>query len=170
MIQPTPVLTSNHSGCIGITGHPLDIAGTTDLELSFPSNDLVLYSGRILVSCNLFKPLQCVLGWDFLTSHGLQLFRDVGGLYSLVSRHGSTSLTPYDCDASSSESPPVQTAKLPAYSDNISPCMLVQSTSRSAIPATLQSNVCLPDRAEVLVDCVLPKSSQEQLGMITPIY
>ena len=78
-------------------------------------------------------------------------------------------MTPYGCDASSSKSPPVQIAKLPACSDNISPCMLVQFTSRSAVPVTLKSNLCLPGRAEVLANCVLLKSSQEQLGMVTHV-
>ena len=89
-ISPRPVLSTDTQNCISITGQPLQVSGTTPLELSFPCSGSVAYSGNFLVSSTLFAPLQCVLGWDFLTSNGLQLSFDGDGAYFLVGVHGST--------------------------------------------------------------------------------
>ena len=88
------VLSPAPSNCIGITGRPLDITGIVPLELSFPEGPLHSYPGKFLVSPSLFQPLQCVLGWDFLTSNGLQLSFLGNGTYSLEGTHGSTPLRP----------------------------------------------------------------------------
>ena len=89
-MRPLPVLKTSNATCIGITGEPLHVEGTIHTELSFPSSGIVSYSGNFLVSSNLFQPLQCVLGWDFLTYNGLQLSFAEGGAYSRVGAHGIT--------------------------------------------------------------------------------
>ena len=72
-IQPPPYLQSSPQTCISITGEPLQIEGTTHLPLIIPGNGSSSYTGNFTVSSTLCQPLQCVLGWDFLTSSGLQL-------------------------------------------------------------------------------------------------
>ena len=61
---PKPVLAKNSHNCVSITGQPLVIAGSTQLELFFPHIGSVSYVGQFLVSSTLCSPLECVLGWD----------------------------------------------------------------------------------------------------------
>jgi len=44
----------------------------------------------------------------------------------------------------------------------------VQSTTRGPVSVLIQDNICIPGRTEVMVQGIVPKSSREQLGMITP--
>ena len=128
------------------------------------------YSGNFLVSSNLFQPLQCVLGWDFLAYDGLQLSFAESEAYSLVGAHGITTLVPFNSQVSLSPLPTtLSNGNATAKFDKISPCLLVQSSSKGPVPVTLQSDVCIPGRTEVLVSCKLPKSYQEQLGMTSPL-
>ena len=46
--------------------------------------------------------------------------------------------------------------------------MLAQSMNRGPTLVSLQSSICIPGRSEVIVECQLPRSSQDQLGMISP--
>ena len=46
--------------------------------------------------------------------------------------------------------------------------MLAQSMNRGPTPVSLQSSICIPGKSEVVVECQLPRSSQDQLGMISP--
>ncbi|MEL7428331.1 MAG: hypothetical protein AAFN81_35530, partial [Bacteroidota bacterium] len=95
-LLPRPVLGQNTHNCVSITGQPLDIAGITQLEMSFPGSSSCSYTGTFLVSATLFQPLECVLGWDFITSNALQLSSAGDGTYFLLGKHGSTPLSPYE--------------------------------------------------------------------------
>ena len=168
-IQPPPSLQSSPQTCISITGEPLQIEGTTHLPLVIPGNSSSPYSGNFTVSSTLYQPLQCVLGWDFLTSNGLQLrYKDENDAYFLEGTHGSTPLAPHSYLNVSSSSGECQLgdASPPSFAATT---ILVQSSNRGPVPVCLRTNVCIPGRSEVIVSCQLPKSSQDQLGMITPI-
>ena len=86
-IRPKPIVETTGQQCVGINGLPLDVDGIVQASLTFPGNGNI-YGGRFLVSSKLFSPLECVLGWDFLTSNGLALTREPSGAYFLVGRHG----------------------------------------------------------------------------------
>ena len=83
-MRPLPVISNSTSSCISITGEPLKIEGTIHTQLSFPCSGSAPYSGTFLVSSNLFQPLQCIFGWDFLTHNSLQLSCTESGVYSTV--------------------------------------------------------------------------------------
>ena len=161
------VLSPAPSNCIGITGQPLDIAGVVHLELSFPGGNLHSYPGKFLVSPSLCQPLKCVLGWDFLTSNGLQLSFLGNCTYCLEGTHGSTPLCPIPWLGP----PSADTKSTGNDTSNVEPasnCLMVQSTTRGPVFVSLETNLCIPGRTEVLVHGIIPKSSREQLGMITP--
>ncbi len=169
-LLPRPVLGQNTHNCVSITGQPLDIAGITQLEMSFPGSSSCSYTGTFLVSATLFQPLECVLGWDFITSNALQLSSAGDGTYFLLGKHGSTPLSPYEPTGSTPSSIGSKSLDVPTPDDrSSSPCLLVQSVSRGPVPVTSQQSVCIPGRSEVLVHCYIPKSSREQLGMISPM-
>ena len=134
---PKPVLAKTSQNCVSITGQPLAIAGSTQLELSFPHSGSVSYVGQFLVSSTLCSPLERVLGWDFLTSNSLHLSCNENGSYSLVGLHGFTPLIPHP-----SPLPPIQPPPSPAASS----CLLIQSTHRGPVPHSVQSSFCIPGR------------------------
>ena len=45
----------------------------------------------------------------------------------------------------------------------------MQSVSRSPVPVSSKFNICIPGRTEILVNCHLPKSHRQQLGMTCPL-
>ena len=108
-----------------------------------------------------FPPLECVLGWDFLTSNSLHLFCNEDGSYHLVGLHGFTPLSPH-------HSPPLPPIQLP-LSSAVSPCLLSQSAHRGPVPLSVQSSYCIPGRTERIISCSIPKSYCEQLGMLVPL-
>ena len=77
-IRPKPPVETTGQQCVGINGLPLDVNGVVQASLTFPGNGNI-YCGRFLVSSKLFSPLECVLGWDFLTANGLALTREPSG-------------------------------------------------------------------------------------------
>jgi len=158
---PKPVLAKTSQNCVSITGQPLVIAGSTQLELSFPHSGSVSYVGQFLVSSTLCSPLECVLGWDFLTSNNLHLSCTEDGSYHLVGLHGFTPLSPHH----SPPLPPIQ----PPLSSAVSSCLLSQSTHRGPVPLSVQSSFCIPSRTEQIISCSIPKSHREQLGMVVPL-
>ena len=170
ILLPQPVLAQTTHKCVGITGQPLDIAGTTQLDMSYPCISPLSYPGTFLVSSTLFQPLECVLGWDFITSNGLQLSSTGDGSYFLLGKHGFTPLNPFE--PSGLLSHPVDSKCLDITSTDSPPCsqcLLVQSVTRGPVTVTSQQHICIPGRSEVLVNCYIPKRSKEQLGMITPV-
>ena len=71
-ISSLPVLEHNAPQCIRITGQQMFVEGTTQLELSFQGASMsASYECQFIVSSSLTGYLECVLGWDFLTSNGL---------------------------------------------------------------------------------------------------
>ena len=170
-IQPRPVLNNTSQQCIGINGLPLDVDGIVQVNLTFPDDGELFYKGNFLISNKLFSPLQCILGWDFLTSNGLALSRERTGAYVLVGRHGRTPLTPRDrdsvCPSRASESVGLgEITELDNY--NVSG-VFSQCTSKSRVPITLCDSVCLPGRTEAIICAKLPKNSTDQLGLVTPV-
>ena len=161
------VLSPAPSKFLGTTGRPLDITGIVHLELPFPGGTLHPYTGNFLVSPSLVQPLQCVLGWEFLTSNGLQLSFLGNSTYCLEGTHGSTPLClipwlgpPADTQATGNDTPTFEPDQN---------CLMVQSTTRGPVSVSIQDNICIPGRTEVLVQGIVQKSTSEQLGMITPI-
>ena len=169
-MRPLPVISNSISSCISITGEPLKIEGTIHTQLSFPCSGSAPYSGTFLVSSNLFQPLQCILGWDFLTHNSLQLSCTESGVYSIVGAHGITPLSPHPSPTPCPPPPP----SLPGQNvstnyDAMSPCLLVQSSCRGPVPVKLQSDICIPGRTEIIVSCSIPKSFKGELGMSSPL-
>ena len=138
---PKQKVQVTHQRCFGITGQALQIEGTMQATLSFPGNGSFSYSGNFLISNHLFQPLQCVLGWDFLTSNGLNLLCKGPGAYFLVGSHGDTPLTPDLPDMA--PLPPCQTLG----------CAADESDGRT----------------EVLVYAKVPQSCKDELGIVMPV-
>ena len=138
--------------------------------MSFPSISPLSYPGTFLVSSTLFQPLACFLGWDFITSNGLQLSSTGDGSYFLFGKHCFTPLSPFEPIDPLSH--PVDSKCLDISSTDspfCSQCLPVQSVTRGPVPVTSHQHICIPVRSEVLVNCYIPKSSKELLGMITPV-
>lgn len=167
-IRPKQDLQVSHQRCFGITGEPLQVEGTVQTALYFPGNGSFSYTGNFLVSGQLFRPLQCILGWDFLTSNGLNLLCKGLSAYFLDGSHGKTPLTPNPGSALTPSSANTSFGCVARETDPVS-CLLVQSSSRGPVPVCLSASLCIPGRTEVLVTGQLPRSSRDQLGMITPI-
>ena len=137
-----PVLAQTTHKCVSITGQPLDIAGTTQLDMSFPSISSLSYPGTFLISSTLFQPLECVLGWDLITFNGLQLSSTGDGSYFLLGKHGFTPLSPFE--PSGSLSHPVNSKCLDITSTDspsCSQCLLVQSVTRVPVPVTSHQHI-----------------------------
>ena len=93
--QPPPLLRSiSNNKCVSITGQCLISSGSITVSLSFPDSEF-LYEIEFVVCDNVLPPLDCVLGWDFLTSYSLQLTL-LSNSYSLVGPHGSTPISPWE--------------------------------------------------------------------------
>ena len=167
-MRPKQELEATHQRCFGITGKQLQVDGTVQATLSFPSSGSFLYAGKFFISGQLFQPLQCVLGWDFLTSNALNLLYKGQGAYVLAGRHRETPLTPKTQDVSPLPSADKSLGCEVRATDTAS-CLLAQSSSRGPVNVTLSTSLCIPSRTEVLVNCQLPKSFKDQLGMVTPI-
>ena len=167
-MQPKQQLEETHQRCFGITGEQLQVEGTVQATLSFPSSGSFSYAGNFFISGHLFQPLQCVLGWDLLTSNGLNLLYKGQGAYVLAGRHGETPLTPKTQDSSPLSSAD-KSLGCEARTTDTASCLLAQSSSRGPVNVSLSTSLCIPSRTEVLVNCQLPKSYKDQLGMVTPI-
>ena len=70
-MRPKQELEETHERCFGITREQLQVEGTVQASLPFTSS--CSYAGKFFISGHLFQPLQCVFGWDFLISNGLNL-------------------------------------------------------------------------------------------------
>jgi len=80
-MRPKPLIQHTVQHSFGINGLLLAVDGIVQASLTFHGNSDV-YSGNFLVSDQLFSSLECVLGWDFLTSNGLALNRERNGNYT----------------------------------------------------------------------------------------
>lgn len=94
-LKPHPVLFATPGNCVSSIDQPLYIAGSTVLNFSLPGMDYLQYPGKFFVSSGPLQPLQCVLGWDSITSNKLPLSCSGNGAYALIGAHGSTSLAPH---------------------------------------------------------------------------
>ena len=159
-LRPKQEVQPTAQRCYGITGQPLPVHGTVQTTLSFPNNPIVSYPGDFLVSDHLLEPLQCIIGWDFLTSNELQLSFHENSHYFLHGSHGETPLLPTNATHISHNTF--------SGGDTKKTCLLVQSSSKGPVPVTLSEDLCLSGRTEVLVTGRLPKGYTDQLGMITP--
>ena len=56
-----------------------------------------------------------------------------------------------------------------ARTTDISSCLLAQSSSRGPINVSLSTGLCIPSRTDVLINCQLPKSFKDQLGIVAHI-
>ena len=140
---------------VSITGQPLRFNGAVQASLQLSCGEGVRYTGSFSVCSNLLPPLECILGWDFLTRNQLSVLGH-GCSYFLRGSHGSAPLTP--CTSLSEECP---TSLSPAVERGACPIMLTQSPSRGPIPVTLCENVLIPSRVEIILPCsVLMFSSQ----------
>ena len=121
-----------------------------------------MYPGDFLVSDHLLQPLQCILGWDFLTSNKLCLSCNGTSHYFLLDSHGETPLLPTQ---------PVPAPYADGSGGDVSSmsCLLVQSSSQGPVPVTLKENLNILGRTEVIVTARLPKNYTDQVGIITPI-
>ena len=150
------------NSCVSITGQPLRVDGVVQASLQLSCGEGVSYTGSFLVCSNLLPPLECILGWDFLTSNELSILGH-GSSYFLRGSHGSAPLTP--CTSLSEECP---TSLSPAVERGACPIMLTQSPSRGPVPVTLSDNVLIPSRVELILPCSVPQSVFGLVGMITP--
>ena len=90
---------------------------------------------------NLFPSLECIIGWDFITSNALQLKQNANGNYVLEGIHGCTPLHPH---APSALAPP--NVSVSQLNDGVPPpnhhlYLPVQSVHRSPIPVALPENL-----------------------------
>ena len=150
------------NSCVSITGQPLRVDGVVQASLQLSCGEGVSYTGSVLVCSTLLPPLECMLGWDFLTSNELSILGH-GSSYFLRGSHGSATLTP--CTSLSEEFP---TSLSPVVERGACPIMLTQSPSRGPVPVTLSDNVRIPSRVEIILPCSVPQSVFGLVGMITP--
>ena len=146
----------------------MHIEGTAHLTLLIPGNNSIPYRSNVFVSSILCQPFQCILGWDFVSSNGLQLlYKYKYDAYFLEGTHGSTPLKPHNLLDNTSPNASYLQDKAEAHSLS-AVAMLAQSMNRGPTPVSLQSSICIPGISEAIVDCHLPRSSHDQLGMISP--
>ena len=164
-LEPQPALTPVHQQCFGVNGQPLLIEGALQAVFSFPGGGNLSYCGTFLVSRHLCKPLQCILGWDFLTTNCLSLTSQGNGAYYLTGKHGDTALTPQDEFSAFS----VPTSLNDSPDGTPVPVLFIQSQNKGPVPITLSASTCIPGRAEVIVTGKLPKRYKDEIGMVSPV-
>ena len=161
-----PVFRSNPNQCVSVTGQPLRSIGSVSSCLSFPSSDYS-YDCQFMVCVNVLQPPQCILGWDFLTAHNLQLSY-LGDSYALVGPHGSTPLIPLPYTATSSSDPfAAGTYTHPSPGRDRDQPVFSQSSSQGPVKVTLRTSITIPARVECIVEAKVPPSCHEQLGMVS---
>ena len=169
-IEPKPALHTVSQQCFGINGQPLHVEGGVQAAFSFPCSNNVSYTGDFLVSRHLYKPLQCVLGWDFLTANGLSLVYRDNGAYYLTGRHGDTPLIPQDkCLDYPLPTKLNQCAGVAENGNILSPTLFHQSENKGPVPITLPASICVPGRTEIIVTGQVTKNYKDDLGMVSPI-
>ena len=114
----------------------------------------------------MLQPLQCIIGWDFIVSHRLQL-SILGGTYVLVGPHGSTALTPLRPSAPSPAPSNLSAWTSANPSEGGNQPLFLQSPTWGPVKVTLKNNCTLPGRAECILPCHVPRSCRNQLGMVS---
>ena len=164
-LESRPALVANRQKCFGINGQPLPVEGALQATVSFSRGTDVSYSGTFLVSRHLCKPLQCILGWDFLTTNCLSLTYNCNGAYCLTGESGDIPLIPQEeFSAYPSLSHPENS---PEHSQN--QVLFNQSQHKGPVPITLTESISIPGRTEMLVTGKVPKSYAEEFGMVSPV-
>ena len=155
--DPSSVLRnsdSNSKQCYSITGQPLKSLGEFSGRLQFSGSKYV-YVGNFIVCDDMLQPLQCILGWDFLTSHKLQLQVNESG-YFMSGPHGITPIAP-------------QVTQFRHNSASSKP-LFTQSTHLGPVPVKLVSSIIIPAKTEIVAKANIPRSSRNKLGMLTPVF
>ena len=160
-----PTFRANSSQCLSVTGQPLSSSGLIVAQIVFPGSNYV-YEGDFLICDNVVQPLQCILGWDFIVSHHLQL-SILGDKYVLVGPHGNTPLTPLPPSATLSPPPILSTGVYANSFPGRNPPLFSQLPKWGPAKVTLQSNFTLPARTECILPCKVPHSYSNQLGMVS---
>ena len=162
-----PTFRANSSHCVSVTGQPLSSSSVIVAQVVFPGSNYV-YEGDFLICDNVLQSLQCILGWDFIVSHHLQL-SILGESYVLVGPHGSTPLTPLPPSATPSSSPILSSGMCANSSPEGDLPLLSQLHIWGPAKVTLQSNFTLPARTECILPCKVPYSYGNQLGMVSSL-
>ena len=157
--------SDNSNTCISVTGQPLTTKGSLKTQIMFPASDH-LYHIDFLVWDNMSKSLNCILGWDFLVAHRLQLSL-LGDRYMLVGPHGSTSLVPLSLPHQGLSPSDVVSASMAHLTPDQNLPMFAQSSTQGPVKVTLSSAVFIPSRSECVVQCKVPPSCSNRLGMIS---
>ena len=89
--ENTPTFKATSNQCVSVTGQSLSSSHSMVAQFCFPGSQQ-LCEGEFLTCDNVLQPLKCILGWDFIVSHHLQL-SIMGNAYVLVGQHGITPLT-----------------------------------------------------------------------------
>ena len=147
---------------MSVTGQPLRFSGTMVTKFALPGCDYS-YDVKFMVCNNLLQPLQCILGWDIIVAHKLQL-SFLGGSYGLVGPHGFTPLNPWNSLSTSFPTCPAQSS-FPR--EESSPCFM-QSTSQGPVTLALVDSISIPSRSENLLVVKTPRGYSNQLGMVSP--
>ena len=106
---------------------------------------------------------ECVLGWDFLSSNGLDLKAE--------NHRGSTSFR-YYVHSRHGTSPVLSRAPSGSHTSGVSEqskvSVLSQSQVRGSVPVTLSQNTVVPPHSEIFVEVKVARSADSQLGMVSP--
>ena len=126
-------------------------------------------TAEFLVSDNI--SYDCVLGWDFLLTHHLDLRGITLGdrwLYHLVRPHGAT---PIIANYISSQTQPLSGVVVknaePKLGKNQAP-LFVESKLKGKTSIVLTENISIPGRVEMLIQGHANKTLQASVGMIGP--
>ena len=128
----------------------------------FPASDH-LYHINFLVCDNMSKSLNCILGWDFLVAHRLQLSL-LGDRYMLLGPHGSTLLVALSLSHTGLSPYYLVSAPMACLTPDQNPPMFAQSSTQGPVQVTLSSAIFIPSRSECVIQCKVPPSCSNRLG------
>lgn len=94
-----PPIRSVSNLCVMATGQSLQLACMINLSFTLQCSKYT-YESDFLIFDNVFQALCCILGWDFITSHKLQL-SFFNPLYIVEGPHGTAPLSPFPSPVSS---------------------------------------------------------------------
>lgn len=152
--------------CVSITGNTLNILGCFNTSVKL--NRSACYTAVFLVSDNI--SYDCVLGWDFLLTHHLDLRGIPLGdkwVYHLVGPHGTT---PIIADHVSRHSQPLSGVVVKNAEPELGEGqpLFVESKLRGTTNIILTENISIPGRVEMFIQGHANKTLQTSVGMIGP--